>query len=168
MGDGTSVSIGPTAAADVARSGFIQPCRQLRLTRLMGDPFQDPSDLLVRCLCKDRQRRRRSGDVCSGRWRSSWHPEAWRPRTKAYVASASPKGIRSSTPFAPSNVTLRAQCSRSLRSDTRRSIKLASSLDKQKGVRGGQYCSVDLPGFSGEPFALSVPQLRALPRRPLG
>ena len=54
----------------------------------------------------------------------------------------SQKDIPSSTPFAPSNATLLARCSRSSRGAIRKSTKPGSPLDKQKGVRGSQYVSI--------------------------
>src|SRR3954469_17953044 len=57
--------------------------------------------------------------------------------------SASARAIPSWRRSAASNATSRVRCSCSSSSARRRSIRRESLLDKQKGVRGSQYCSID-------------------------
>src|SRR3954469_11489762 len=57
--------------------------------------------------------------------------------------SASARAIPSSRRSAVSNATSHARCSCSSSSARRRSIRRESLLDKQKGVQGSQYCSID-------------------------
>src|SRR3954452_7203188 len=63
------------------------------------------------------------------------------PGRRPTSPSGSPKAIPSWRRSAASNATSRVRCTRSSRSGTGQSTRLALSLDKQKGIRGVRYAA---------------------------
>lgn len=143
----TRNSIGPTGAAQLLLTAGGNPDRmrsEASFAALCGvSPVPASSGMTIR------HRLNRGGDraansalhiIAIGRLRTD-------QKTKDYVARRIAEGIPSLMPSVPSSATWPVRCSPSSCSARRRSTPRASPLDKQKGVQGSQFTSMDWAAF---------------------